>query len=166
MQSYLEESIIEYPPYRFLITKVPSDSNMDEYRKLLIANNVKTVIRACEPSYNTEVLHKDGITVHEFNFPDGSGPPKNVLTLWLKILHSTFVENAGKEGETKTIALHCVAGLGRAPVLVGIALIQAGMSPLDAIEFIRKRRKGALNTTQLKYLLKYKKKTGSDCVIA
>ena len=164
MASFLEESIIEYPPYRFLITKVPSDSIMPDYIKLLKANNVQTVIRACEPSYNAEILQREGIAVHEFNFPDGSGPPKAVLTKWLKILHDSFVESPA---EGKTIALHCVAGLGRAPVLVGIALIQAGVSPLEAIEFIRKRRKGALNTTQLKYLLKYKKQSnGKDCVIA
>jgi protein tyrosine phosphatase type 4A len=35
----------------------------------------------------------------------------------------------------------CV-GLGRAPVLVAVALIEAGMSPLDAIEFVRRRRRG------------------------
>ncbi len=64
MASFLEESIIEYPPYRFLITKVPSDSIMQDYIKLLKANNVQTVIRACEPSYNAEILQREGITVH------------------------------------------------------------------------------------------------------
>jgi protein tyrosine phosphatase type 4A len=64
MASFLEESIIEYPPYRFLITKVPSDSIMPDYIKLLKANNVQTVIRACEPSYNAEILQREGIAVH------------------------------------------------------------------------------------------------------
>lgn len=35
------------------------------------------------------------------------------------------------------IAVHCVAGLGRAPVLVAIALIEAGMKFEDAVEMIR-----------------------------
>ena len=67
MASFLEESIIEYPPYRFLITKVPSDSIMPDYIKLLKANNVQTVIRACEPSYNADILQREGISVNVSN---------------------------------------------------------------------------------------------------
>jgi len=55
------------------------------------------------------------------------------------------------------VAIHCVAGLGRAPVLVAIALIEfLGMEPLDAVTYIRKRRRGAINATQLKFLQQYK----------
>ena len=49
--------------------------------------------------------------------------------------------------------MHCVAGLGRAPVLVAIALIEAGMPAVDTVEFVRKKRRGALNTVQLGYLM-------------
>jgi protein tyrosine phosphatase type 4A len=52
-----------------------------------------------------------------------------------------------------TIAVHCVAGLGRAPVLVAIALIEMGMPPLDAVEFIRRYRRGAFNKPQIAYLV-------------
>lgn len=53
------------------------------------------------------------------------------------------------------IAVHCVAGLGRAPVLVAIALIEMGMKPLDAIEFIRSKRRGAFNKPQIAYLVSF-----------
>ena len=52
-----------------------------------------------------------------------------------------------------TIAVHCVAGLGRAPVLVAIALIEAGMDPLDSIENIRSKRRGAFNKPQIAFLV-------------
>lgn len=58
-----------------------------------------------------------------------------------------------------TVAVHCVAGLGRAPVLVAIALIQLGMAPLDAIEYIREKRRGAFNKPQISFLDGYKRKT-------
>lgn len=46
-----------------------------------------------------------------------------------------------------------MSGLGRAPVLVAIALIEMGMQPLDAIAFIRERRRGAFNKAQITYLV-------------
>ena len=44
----------------------------------------------------------------------------------------------------------------RAPVLVALALIESGMKYEDAVQFIRKRRRGAINSKQLEYLEKYK----------
>jgi protein tyrosine phosphatase type 4A len=114
--SFLEESVIEYPPYRFLITKVPSDASMNEYIRLLKEHNVSIVIRACEATYSQAPLEEAGIQVLDFNFPDGSGPPKHIVQKWLALLNEVYVEKK-KENEGKTIALHCVAGLGRAPVL-------------------------------------------------
>lgn len=48
----------------------------------------------------------------------------------------------GKTSEANAaLAVHCVAGLGRAPVMVAIALIENGMEPLDAVSFIRSKSK-------------------------
>ena len=45
----------------------------------------------------------------------------------------------------KRIAVHCVAGLGRAPFLVALAIVYKGCKPENAIKLIRNNRKGALN---------------------
>lgn len=68
------------------------------------------------------------------------------------------------------IAVHCVAGLGRAPVLVAIALIEfAGMDPVEAVTLIRKHRRGAINEKQLNWLEQYQRthRSGGDscCVV-
>ncbi|RKP03199.1 hypothetical protein CXG81DRAFT_7888, partial [Caulochytrium protostelioides] len=60
------------------------------------------------------------------------------------------------------IGVHCVAGLGRAPVLVAMALIEAGMAPLDSVIFIRERRRGAINNRQLKYIESYKRRASQN----
>jgi len=69
----------------------------------------------------------------------------------------------------KTIGVHCVAGLGRAPVLVAVALIENGMEPFEAIQFIRTKRMRAMNARQIRYLESYKPKrqtTGENgCVV-
>lgn len=69
----------------------------------------------------------------------------------------TLVERTRAKDPTPTIAVHCVAGLGRAPVLVAIALIEMGMKPLDAIEYIRGKRRGAFNKVQIAYLVSWEK---------
>jgi protein tyrosine phosphatase type 4A len=102
-----------------------------------------------------------------------------VLAKWITLLKSLQEQRTapGSPNKTReatsedepassktTIALHCVAGLGRAPLLVAIALIESGMSPLKAIEYVRKRRQGAFNSKQLQYLLKYKR-ANHECSI-
>ena len=42
-----------------------------------------------------------------------------------------------------------------------MALIEAGMAPLDAVIFIREKRRGAINAKQLKFLEAYKRR-GKD----
>lgn len=120
------------------------------------------MVRVCEPTYNKEVLVNAGVAVHDWPFPDGGVPPKAVVQNWLQLVDDRFgnLAEGGREvktGQPPTIAVHCVAGLGRAPVLVAIALIEAGMSPLDAVEFVRKYRRGAFNSVQIGYLDSYKR---------
>jgi hypothetical protein len=57
------------------------------------------------------------------------------------------ISGNGIKSDEKRIGVHCVAGLGRAPFLVAIALVNNGCSPFNAIDLIRKNRPGALNLT-------------------
>lgn len=53
--------------------------------------------------------------------------------------------------------MHCVAGLGRAPFFVAIALVNHGCTPLNSIELIRKNRPGSFNLKQANFILEFKK---------
>uniref|UniRef100_A0A8C1EC01 Protein tyrosine phosphatase 4A3a n=1 Tax=Cyprinus carpio carpio TaxID=630221 RepID=A0A8C1EC01_CYPCA len=135
-----------------------------------------TVVRVCEITYDKTPLEKDGITVvwlpatvwlttvlcslvfsrrksQDWPFDDGAPPPSKVVEDWLSLLKRRFIEEPGC-----CVAVHCVAGLGRAPVLVAVALIESGMKYEDAIQFIRQKRRGAINSKQLTYLEKYRPK--------
>ena len=56
----------------------------------------------------------------------------------------------------KRVGVHCVAGLGRAPFMVAMALVHNGCYPPHAIELIRKKRNGVLNAVQTNFILDYK----------
>lgn len=142
-------SFVEKGKYKFLIMDAPTDDNLSKYLARMSAKSVKKVVRACEPSYDTQQLNALGIDVLEMSFADGTPPSDDIITRWIKV-----VEEESSSGNT--VAVHCVAGLGRAPVLVAIALVElAAMQPLDAIELIRQFRKGAINQRQLRYLGSY-----------
>lgn len=170
-------TFLENKNYRFLIMDCPSDSNISSYAEVLKKKHAVAVTRACEASYSTQLLKDAGIRVLDVPFPDGDPPSPEIVNRWLDLVDSVFNIDSGAsaaaapapangagDGEDNSkpcIAVHCVSGLGRAPVLVAIALIESGMDPLDAIEFIRKKRRGAINARQLRYLEGYTKQRGS-----
>lgn len=86
-------------------------------------------------------------------FDDGTPPPPEIVEGWFELLRSRY-----REEPDACIAVHCVAGLGRAPVLVALALIELGMRYEDAVELIRQKRRGAINAKQLSYLASYRPK--------
>ncbi|XP_052031387.1 protein tyrosine phosphatase type IVA 2-like isoform X3 [Apodemus sylvaticus] len=86
-------------------------------------------------------------------YNDGAPPPDEIVDNWLGLLKNKFREEPGS-----CVAVHCMAGLGRAPVLVALALIECGMKNEDAVHFIRQKRRGAFNTKQLLFLEHYRPK--------
>lgn len=144
---------IEYRNMRFLITDQPQDGTMESYIKLLLEHKVSHLVCATDQQYTTDTLSQSGVSVSELSFPDGSAPTSEIVDRWLALVNSEFI------GDPNTcVGVHCVTGLGRAPVLVATALIELGMKYEDAVELIRKKRRGAINTKQLEFLAKYKRR--------
>jgi len=155
-------SFVEHKGQRFLIIDAPTDINLEAYLKEFAAHHVVELVRACECGYSADRIVKSGVGVHDMPFADGDPPPDAVITGWLALCAKTFAKG---NPEKRAIAVHCVAGLGRAPVLVAISLIEAGMEPLDAVAAIRAKRRGAINARQLSYLEHSYKRRGGSCVV-
>jgi len=142
---------------RFLIMDAPTDNNLYLYVKELKLQDIRVIVRTCEATYSKEKLPED-IQLEELAFPDGEPPSDKIIQKWLRI-----VENENKK-EGRPVAVHCVAGLGRSPVLVAIALIElANLSPWRAIEEVRLARRGALTLRQANWLSKYQTRKANRC---
>ncbi|KAJ3087018.1 Protein tyrosine phosphatase type IVA 1 [Quaeritorhiza haematococci] len=168
-------SIIEHPncPLTFIITDCPSDQTMSAYLSFLEEHSVRDLVRVCESKhYDAGPLRRAGINVvDELNFEDGSIPPKSTIASYRQLLDSilarkplsvppdscqsmTKLASGAATPNKPTIAIHCVSGVGRAPVMVAIALIDfAGLDAMEAVEFIRQKRRGSFNKNQLTWLL-------------
>ncbi|SOV77985.1 protein tyrosine phosphatase [Plasmodium sp. gorilla clade G3] len=142
---------IEHGKIKILILDAPTNDLLPLYIKEMKNYNVTDLVRTCERTYNDGEIQGAGINVHELIFPDGDAPTEDIVSNWLNIVNNVIKNNCA-------VAVHCVAGLGRAPVLASIVLIEFGMDPIDAIVFIRDRRKGAINKRQLQFLKEYRKK--------
>lgn len=161
-------SLIEWGPLRFLIMDSPKESNLHLYLKECKKYNVRHIVRISEASYSTTEVENAGMDLHEMYYPDGHSPPAEIIARWIKLLAATF-DSLHSNEPIPCIAVHCVAGLGRAPVLVAIALVEYGADTISAVTHIRERRRGAINAVQLNYLESYKpiKKNGKKpCCIS
>lgn len=147
-------TLIEYKSMKFLILDAPSETNFPAYLKEFKKYGVGDIVRVCEPSYPAALATEENIKVTDWPFADGEAPPSDIVSNWVQLCNERFDSVAVGEPPA-CIAVHCVAGLGRAPVLVAIMLIEAGMEPEDAIELIRRKRRGAINNKQIDFLQGY-----------
>ncbi|XP_037380637.1 protein tyrosine phosphatase type IVA 1-like isoform X2 [Talpa occidentalis] len=131
---------VNYRNMRFLITHNPSSARLGQFVAALKQHGVTTLVRVCKATYDARPVARAGIRVQ-------------IVDDWLRLVRAQLQDEAGGR-----IAVHCAAGLGRAPVLVALACMEGGMSCEDAVAFIRQKRRGAFNSRQLQYLQQYRPK--------
>ncbi|EDL23878.1 mCG1031871 [Mus musculus] len=109
---------VTYKNMIFLITHNPTNATLNKFIEELKKYGVTTIVRVCEATYDTTLVKKEGICVLDSPFDDGVPPSNQIVDDWLSLVKIKFREEPGC-----CIAVHCVTGLGRAPVLVALALI-------------------------------------------
>lgn len=138
----------------------PKDSNVDLCIRELKKRHVSDLVCVCEDrDYNTEPYEKVDISCHHHPFSDGKEPSKEIISSWLELVKA----NAKKEN--CATAVHCVAGLGRAPLLVAIALMSFGVKWSEAVKIIRSNRRGCINKHQISFLKGLKFPKEKNCVV-
>ncbi|KXS20215.1 phosphatases II [Gonapodya prolifera JEL478] len=142
-------------PITFVITDCPSDKTIDSYVDVFRQYGVKDVVRICDETvYKKEGFESHGVTVHDnMKFEDGGVPSDDVIRSWRLLVDTLSRATQASSDQGPALAVHCVSGVGRAPVLVCMTLVDAGIDPIDAIEIVRKRRRGSLNKKQVNWLI-------------
>lgn len=165
---------------RFLI--LPEPSQLNSYLTILERYRVSKLIRASEKNYDENHFAEKGITIYDFEFPDGKTPSPDQITKWLKILDQVYFtsrqpsnrsvvsdvesgrdrKNSNENMDYKpeitsstpeTIAVHCRSGLGRSALLIAIALIYNNMDADTAVNLITlKRPRVTFTQNQLTFL--------------
>jgi len=142
----------------YILSSCPNSNNIQEYSTFLKNNNVKYLINLCDSQYSLEYL--DNIVYKNIIIQDGTIPNENQLNVIKEICKDCIASQ-------QNIVIHCVSGMGRAPCVLGVLLIEyENYENIYCIEAIRKKRKGSINSVQLKYLMNYKlNKKESSCII-
>jgi protein-tyrosine phosphatase len=144
----------------FIISESPSstNNNIEEYIKILQKNSINLVINLTEKNkYDTDKIKNANIDYLHFPLQDGSVPTDDQVNKLLEFLN-----------RYNSIAFHCTAGLGRAPMMFAISYILLfNKKALDTIEMIREQEPKSLNNIQIKYLSNFKRKKyiNDKCII-
>ncbi|XP_054729699.1 PRL-1 phosphatase-like [Anastrepha obliqua] len=135
---------------RFLITDTPNELTIKLFIENLLRNDVKLLVGICGVNYKTAAFDAAEIEVKSLEFLEGTLPDGHVKQQWFRILVEHQNQHRGS-----CVAVHCNSGLGRAALLVAMALIELGMSHDIAVAVIRNKRRGAINDAQFAYLKEY-----------
>lgn len=131
---------LEVDKKKFIITNSPTNKNISGYLKELKYNNTNIIVRFGEKRYDEDLV-KD-IDFVDLYIEDGSIPNEETINIFLNIIRKNDV-----------IAVHCISGLGRAPMMVVIAMIlEYGMKEIDSIVKMRQTIPNSLNTKQINFL--------------
>ena len=144
----------QHPFHTFHLMDCPATTDLarDLYLPALTKLNITHIVRI-SGDYDSTPFTQAGINVYNYpSFPDGSVPP--TPSTWHTYLTSL--------PPSSILAIHCSSGIGRAPVLLAEALLHFGMYKKggDAIEEVRRVRRGAMNKTQIGWLMARKNKKG------
>jgi len=96
-----------------------------------------------------------GLTSIELDTPDMGVPPMSKL--------ARAIDEALKElGKGKKLLVHCGAGYGRTGMFLACLLVSQGLSAEDAIELVRSKRPGSIETKEQEELVyRWEKTRGS-----
>lgn len=132
---------------RYIIFNSPTEVN--DLLKLISKFNINIVFRLCEPLYDKNDV---SIKFIDQDLPDGSFPSQEIINNFIFEIDNLLLSN-----KHITIGIHCKAGLGRAPLIMAIFMMNYDkkLKSYDVVTNIRNKIKGSINSKQINELKEY-----------
>jgi atypical dual specificity phosphatase len=128
--------------FSYLIPGVLAGSSMPRGKqdlKHLINEGIKVLVTAMEESLNEEIITKMGLEYHYFSILPYGTPSLQQITDFVNLVDVN-------RAKRRPVAVHCFMGWGRTGTLLAAYLTSKGMSANEAIDEVRKKRPGSIET--------------------
>tara|TARA_B100000686_G_scaffold319592_1_gene370473 strand:- start:141 stop:671 length:531 start_codon:yes stop_codon:yes gene_type:complete len=113
----------------------------------------KEIEKLCDKKFFVRKIYSHNLKWIHMPIVDLKTPDHNFMDKWQTT--KVLLKNDLIEG--KNIVLHCMGGKGRSGTIAAILLIEFGEKHKEAVEIVRKKRKGAIETKEQEdFILSYK----------
>lgn len=109
--------------------------------EFLKGEGFEAIVSLTESSLSEVLIEKFGFSVKHIPVRDFEAPTLEQIEDFV-----VFAENARSEG--KKLVVHCDAGIGRTGTILACYLVSKGYNAADAIEEVRTKRPGSLETIE------------------
>ena len=128
--------------FSYIIPGVLAGSSMPRGRQdleRLVNEGIEVLVTAMEESLNEDLVKDVGLEYHYYPVPPYGTPTLHQINNFVDLVNTNRVKN-------RPVAIHCFMGWGRTGTLLAAYLISEGMSADEAINEVREKRSGSIET--------------------
>ena len=128
--------------FSYLIPGVLAGSSMPRGRQdleRLVDEGIEVLVTAMEESLNEDLVKDVGLEYHYYPVPPYGTPTLQQINDFVELVNTNRVKN-------RPVVIHCYMGWGRTGTLLAAYLISGGMNADEAINEVREKRSGSIET--------------------